>query len=87
MIANAFGSIRHVIAPDATVVQLVGFADASTQLPLYLQAMHDAGFEEWRPSVVGKDRLGRRVPNRKWYARLQGELDASSEVLLLHRLR
>ncbi len=87
MIANAFGSIRHVIDPDAAVVQLVGFADTSTQLPLYLQAMHDAGFEEWRPSVVGKDRLGRRVPNRKWYARLQGDLDASSEVLLLHRLR
>ena len=87
MIANAFSSIRHVIDPVAAVVQLVGFADTSTQLPLYLQAMQDAGFEEWRPSVVGKERLRRRVPNRKWYARLQGELDASSEVLLFHRLR
>jgi len=87
MIANAFSSIRELIASDATVVQLVGFADSRIQLPLYLQAMREAGFDEWRPSAIGANRLGRRVPNRKWYARLQGELDASSEVLLLHRRR
>jgi DNA modification methylase len=85
MITNAFRSIGEVIAPDATIVQLVGFADARTQLPLYLQAMNEAGFDEWRPNVRGESRLGRSVPNRKWYARLQGALDASSEVLLFHR--
>ncbi len=65
------------------MVQLVGFAHAAQQLPLYLSAMDEAGFVEY--DGVPDGGLGRRVPNRKWYAKLQGTVDASSEVLLVHR--
>jgi len=85
MIEAAFTSVRRVIHPDGNVVQLVGFADASRQLPLYLEAMNAAGFREWTPPGASSARLGRRVPNRKWYATMQGSIDASSELLLVHR--
>lgn len=84
MVAAAFQSVRKVLHPDGIVVQLVGFSDANVQLPRYLEAMNTAGFDEWKPSA---ERLGRQVPNRKWYAKLQGPLDASSEMLLFHRPR
>jgi len=84
MVTAAFHSIRRVIHPMGFVVQLVGFADASRQLPRYLEAMRKAGFHEWTPPGT-LSRLGRRVPNRKWYATIQGALDASSELLLVHR--
>ena len=84
-ITAAFSSVRSVIAPNATVVQLVGFSDIATQLPLYLGAMEAAGFEEH--IVADRERLCREVPNRKWYAQLLGAVDASYEVLLIHRPR
>jgi hypothetical protein len=85
MIENAFRSVRNVIHPDGLVVQLIGFSDAETQLPRYLASMDAAGFDE--VGVSGRERLDRRVPNRKWYAKLQGALDASTEILLFHRPR
>jgi hypothetical protein len=85
MIRAAFTSVRELLHPRAWVVQLVGFADYEEQLPLYLRSMEAAGFTEVLPSV--DERLGRLVPNRKWYARLQSTNDASSEVLLIHRPR
>jgi len=84
MIEAAFRSVREVLDPKGLVVQLVGFSDAEYQLERYLAAMAAAGFDE--VMIAGKhDRLNRRVPNRKWYARLKGAVDASSEVLLIHR--
>lgn len=85
MITSAFASVRALMSPRGIVVQLVGFADAETQLPQYLHAMQEAGFDEWGPFGASVPRLKRRVPNRKWYARLQGAGDASSELLLFHR--
>jgi hypothetical protein len=82
MITAAFQSVTRVLARDGMVVQLVGFSEAAAQLPLYLEAMEKAGLEECH---VEGGRLGRRVPNRKWYARLKGAVDASMEVLLIHR--
>jgi hypothetical protein len=82
MIVGAFRSVVRVMAHDGYVVQLVGFSDASRQLPAYLKCMRAAGLEECN---VGGGRLGRRVPNRKWYAKLKGDVDASTEVLLIHR--
>jgi len=82
MILGAFRSIAHVLAPDGYVVQLVGFSDASKQLPAYLNCMRAAGLEEYE---IQGTRLGRRVPNRKWYAKLKGPGDASTELLLIHR--
>ena len=86
MIQSAFASVARLMAPDGMVVQLVGFANAATQLPLYLDAMEAAGFEPCMPSVASAAPLRRTVPNRKWYAKLQGPVDASSELLLFHRL-
>lgn len=82
MITSAFQSVANVLAPGAYVVQLVGFSNASSQLPLYLECMRTAGLEECE--FTGR-RLGRYVPNRKWYAKLQGSVDASTELLLIHR--
>ncbi|MGH7439526.1 MAG: DNA methyltransferase [Polyangiaceae bacterium] len=87
MIRSAFTSVRGVVSPKAMVVQLVGFSDTATQLPLYLEAMDEAGFDEWTPTLAERETLVRRVPNRKWYARLQGALDASTELLLFHTPR
>ena len=87
MIRSAFSSIRQVLAPEALVVQLVGFADVKRQLPEYLAAMDEAGFEIVRHSLGRRQQLWRNVPNRKWYAKLQGAVDASSELLLFHRPR
>ncbi|MCR9096303.1 MAG: DNA methyltransferase [bacterium] len=87
MIADAFSSVARVMHRDGLVVQIVGFSDIQMQLPRYISAMDDAGFEEVRPNGPGSHRLRRRVANRKWYAKLQGNVDASTELLLLHRLR
>jgi hypothetical protein len=83
MIVNAFRSVARVLAPDGHVVQLVGFSNAPSQLPVYLDCMRTAGFEECE---FQSRRLSRRVPNRKWYATLKGSVDASRELLLIHRL-
>lgn len=83
MVEAAFRSVRVLIDPQGLVVQLVGFSDAETQLPRYLTAMAAAGFEEVDAS--GDERLDRRVPNRKWYAKLKGSVDASTELLMFHR--
>lgn len=87
LVRAVFSSVRQVITHDGLVVQLIGFADIDNQLPKYLNAMADAGFEAWRPAGSQVDRFWRRVPNRKWYAKLKGTVDASSEVLLFHRPR
>jgi hypothetical protein len=84
MIESAFRSIRAVIDPDGLVVQLVGFASVSEQLPRYLEVIRSAGFKEVIPSKE-QGRLARRVPNRKWYAKLQSNANASQELLLFHR--
>ncbi len=85
MVEDAFKSVRKAIHPDATVVQLIGFSDIESQLPEYLAAMQRAGFEECGGRRE-QERLERRVPNRKWYAKLQGPVDASTELLLFHRI-
>jgi hypothetical protein len=81
MIEAAFRSMRSLLDRDALVVQLVGFSNTATQLPSYLAAMDAAGFA--RRELPGAD-LTRRVPNRKWYAKLKGHVDASAELLLFH---
>ncbi|MBK7952316.1 MAG: hypothetical protein IPK00_27080 [Deltaproteobacteria bacterium] len=87
MIVSAFSSVARVLHRDGTVVQIVGFSRVAEQLPLYLTAMEQAGFYEVRSSDLHDDRIERRVANRKWYAKLQGDVDAATEYLLIHRLR
>ena len=81
----SFLNIRRMIAPDAYIVQLISFSDTHTQLPRYLEAMEAAGFTEESANHL-QSREVRTVPNRKWYNQLRGQNDASSEVLLVHRV-
>ena len=87
MIVRAFTSISRVMHPDGCVVQIVGFSDVQSQLPAYLEAMEQAGFRDVRSTELGGDPLQRRVANRRWYAKLKGDIDASTEFLLVHRTR
>lgn len=87
MIKSAFSSVREMLSPNGLVVQLVGFSNLKNQLPQYLTAMSEAGFDISMPTELKDTNLSRHVPNRKWYAKLQGAVDASSEMLLFHRPR
>ena len=72
--------------PDGRVVQIVGFSDIKSQLPAYLEAMERAGFRDTCSSELGGEPLQRRVANRRWYANLKGDIDSSTEFLLVHRI-
>ena len=93
-IRNYFDSLRHglealrtVLSPDTTVVQLVAFSEATTQLPLYLDTLVEAGYEElhMRGLHTGGSYV-RTVPHRKWYTSGR-DGDANKEVLMIHRPR
>jgi hypothetical protein len=84
----AFAAVRRVISPAALVVQLLAFKEPAWQLPRYLYAMRDAGYREVTPSDLGLPlvgRLWRKVPGRRWFAVIHGELATSQEVVLFHR--
>lgn len=84
----AFKSLSAIAGRRTTVVQLIGFSDPSWQLPAYISAMRDAGFSEiFFPELANAEdgRVWRGVPNRKWYARTRGAINASKEVVLFHR--
>lgn len=87
---HAFRSLARIADPETVVVQMVAFSDPSWQLPNYLAMMTGAGFEEFifaKQSDSADGRLWRIVPNRKWYASRKGNIGASKEVVLFHRLR
>lgn len=84
LITQSFLSVSKVIHPKAVVAQLVGFSDSSIQLPLYLNAMEEAGYKEIFPLSAEGKRLWRDVPNRKWYTNIRDSWDSSKEVLLFH---
>ena len=83
-LSAAFSNLRQIIAQDARVVQLISFSDAAVQMPLYIDAMTQAGFEETSEAGI-VSREVRSVPNRKWYNQRRPCNDASREVLLVHR--
>lgn len=72
--------------PNGLAVQLIGFSDIQSQLPAYLEAMEQAGFQEAN-SRLSVEQIGRVVPNRKWYAATKGQTDSSREFLLMHTPR
>ena len=83
-LSTSFRNLRQIIAPDAKVVQLIAFSDAAVQLPRYLEAMFEAGFEETSEGDIESQQI-RAVPNRKWYSHRVPENDASKEMILVHR--
>lgn len=84
-LSDAFSNLRKTIATNATVIQLISFSDANVQLPLYLNAMNTAGFQETNLGAINSQQT-RLVPNRKWYNQQRTSNDAGKEVLLIHRL-
>jgi hypothetical protein len=89
-IRECFAGVRQVIDPSALVVQMVAFSEPDWQIPRFLEAMQEAGFDEVSPESLGipaAGRLWRTVPGRRWFALIQGELATSQEVVLFHRPR
>lgn len=83
-ITESFAAIRRLLLPEAHVVQLVSFNAAERQLPRYLAAMDEAGYD----AISGAaDPVTRDVPNRRWYFRVAPARGDAREYLLVHRLR
>lgn len=87
---SVFSSLRSLIDENSIVVQLVAFSDPTWQLQTYLDTMQEAGFVEAEADCAAvakvRGRIWREVPGRKWYANKRGEIPASKEVMLLHKL-
>jgi len=87
---SVFSSVRSLLDSKSLVVQLVAFSNPVWQLKAYLETMKEAGFVEAEADCVTsakvRGRIWREVPGRKWYANKRGEIPASKEVMLLHRV-
>jgi hypothetical protein len=87
---SVFSSVRELVDEKSLVAQLVAFSDPLWQLPAYLGAMERAGFREvdveCHEQASSGCRIWRQVPGRKWYAKSKGEIAASKELLLLHKV-
>lgn len=89
-IRSSFEGLRQIIDPKALLLQMVAFSEPDWQLPKFLEAMKQAGFNEVMPQSLGltsDKRLWRHVPGRRWFALIQGALSTSSELVLFHRPR
>lgn len=89
-VRSAFTSIAQVAHKNTMTIQMVAFSEPDWQLPLYLQAMFEAGFEEQKMAISADDiegRIWRTVPGRRWYASQMGATGGSQEVVLFHRKR
>jgi hypothetical protein len=81
-------SVAALADSDTVVVQMLAFAEASWQLPQYLDCMEDAGLTEvFLQTLNGQadGRLWRSVPGRRWYSEQRGTTPGSKEVVLFHR--
>jgi hypothetical protein len=87
-VRSAFSSVHAISTKETLVVQMVAFSELEWQLPRYLEAMSQAGFEEQHMPVSFEEpdgRIWRSVPGRKWYASQLGSTGGSREVVLFHR--
>ena len=81
----AFTAIAERCDPRSVVVQLVAFANPTTQLSRYMASMERSGFRELVPSLALEDRW-REVPSRRWYSAQRGQTPASRELVLFHAI-
>lgn len=79
---QTLSAIRRVVRDGGYIVQMLAFNKPDDQLPRYLRNMELAGFAEVR---LGKPRIWRSVPHRKWHANLIGKTEAANEVVLIHQ--
>lgn len=92
-IENIYSNIHSLLAKNAFVFQMVAFSNITEHLPLFNQAMENAGYVPVTVQIAknstDEDKYGhyvtRRVPLRKWYADLKGKTDSSLEFLLVHK--
>jgi hypothetical protein len=77
-----WSALRRLLRDDAVVIQLVAFARPAEQLPRYLASMEAAGYKRATDLEPGDPR---RVPNRRWYNRVEPARGWGREVLLAHR--
>jgi DNA modification methylase len=86
---KCFAEVRKVVSDDCVVAQLVGFARPDEQLPLYLAAMSEAGFEQLRfdkgATRPRPEDFWRAMPNRKFYVWLRDSTHQMKEILLVHQ--
>lgn len=83
---EVFNSLSLISDENTTLVQLIAFSDPCAQLPRYLRRLENAGFEEiFLTNKKTHKRVWRSVPNRKWYADIQGKTASSREVVLIHK--
>ena len=83
---EVFNSLARVSNSDTTIVQILAFSNKSLHLPRYLKIMEKSGFEEiFLTNKMTHKRIWRNVPNRKWYADIQGKTTSSKEVVLIHK--
>ena len=87
---SVFSSVLSLLDEKSIVVQLVAFSNPVWQLKTYLETMREAGFVELEADCEASEkvrgRIWREVPGRKWYANKRGEIPASKEVMLIHKL-
>ena len=87
VLRRGFEGLKRILSSDTIVVQLVAFSETKTQLPLYMDAIAAAGYEEVRVSSLrSNENYVRTVPNRRWYS-ISKSGDADREVLMFHRPR
>jgi hypothetical protein len=89
----SFQELAAIAHSDTWFVQIVGFREADTHLPRYLEALEQAGLQEVRfeELATGPDgRLWRAVPNRRWWTQTSATQDRTKqtarEVVLIHRV-
>lgn len=86
---SALSTVANICNEDTTIIQVVAFSNPSLQLPRYLEVAEESGLTEIpTPFVSGNEdgRLWRVIPNRKWHADQLGDVPASQEVVLFHRI-
>lgn len=87
-LVTSFAAVRNAMLTGANLVQIVAFAKPGRDLPRYLSAMEECGFEDTSPIALENSkgaRVWRSVPRRAWHATMKGAIEASREVLLIHR--
>jgi len=81
-ISKIFSGLREIITENTIIAQVVSFKDPEWQLPMYKNAMNEAGYYEFYLRNNKKDLITREVPNRKWYTNLNDK--KTIEYILFH---
>ena len=80
-----FSSIRKISNKKTILLQLVAFSNSDGVFERYLKTMEECGFKEIK--IKSSGRVWRNVPNRSWQAKLKGDISASHEVMLMHKIK